>query len=132
MSFKAGNVWVIKAGSSLLTNHGAGINRNLVERWVDEIVTLRRQGIRVVLVSSGAVAEGMQRLGIHERPRSIHILQAVAATGQMGLIELYESAFQRHGVHTAQVLLTHDDLRSRQRYLNARNTLKQLLDFEFR
>ena len=129
MSYRAGNTWVIKAGSSLLTNHGAGIDRGLVESWVDEIVSLRRQGIRIVIVSSGAVAEGMKRLGIRERPNSIHILQAVAAVGQMGLVELYESAFQRHGVHTAQVLLTHDDLRSRQRYLNARNTLKELLDF---
>lgn len=129
MSFRSGNTWVIKAGSSLLTNHGAGIDRALVETWVDEIVGLRKSGKRIVLVSSGAVAEGMQRLGIGERPHSIHILQAVAAVGQMGLVELYESAFQRHGVHTAQVLLTHDDLRSRQRYLNARNTLKQLLDF---
>ena len=127
-SFDAGNVWVIKIGSSLLTNAGTGVDRSLVQGWVDDIAALQRQGARFVLVSSGAVAEGMQRLGFSERPHSLHVLQAVAAVGQMGLIEMYESSFQRHNLHTAQVLLTHDDLRSRQRYLNARNTLKQLLD----
>lgn len=128
--FSAGDVWVIKVGSSLLTNNGEGMDRSLVQGWVDDIARLHGQGIRIVLVSSGAVAEGMQRLGFGERPHSLHMLQAVAAVGQMGLIEMYESSFQRHGLHTAQVLLTHDDLRSRQRYLNARNTLKQLLDLD--
>jgi glutamate 5-kinase len=89
---------------------------------------LRQQGIDIVLVSSGAVAEGMQRLGWQQRPHAVHQLQAAAAVGQMGLVQAYESAFQQHGMHTAQVLLTHDDLSNRQRYLNARSTLRQLLD----
>ncbi|MBT4162496.1 MAG: glutamate 5-kinase [Gammaproteobacteria bacterium] len=126
--FSAGRTWVIKVGSSLLTNHGEGIDHSLVQGWVDDIAVLLERGIRVVLVSSGAVAEGMQRLGFADRPHSEHVLQAVAAVGQMSLIQIYESAFQQHSLHTAQILLTHDDLRSRQRYLNARNTLKQLLD----
>ena len=125
--YSAGRVWVIKVGSSLLTNHGEGMDRSLVRGWVDDIADLHRQGIRVVLVSSGAVAEGMQRLGFSQRPHSLQVLQAVAAVGQMRLIEMYESSFQRHQLHTAQILLTHADLRSRERYLNARNTLKQLL-----
>ena len=127
-NFTSGKVWVIKVGSSLLTNHGAGMDASLVQDWVDQTARLRSDGVRVLLVSSGAVAEGMQRLGLKTRPRSLHKLQAAAAVGQMGLIKMYESAFQRHGIPTAQVLLTHDDLRSRERYLNARSTLNQLLD----
>jgi glutamate 5-kinase len=126
--FTPGKTWVIKVGSSLLTNHGAGIDRSLVQGWVDDIAALKNEGARIVLVSSGAVAEGMKRLGLSERPHSIHMLQAAAAVGQMGLIEMYESAFQNHHLHTAQILLTHEDLRSRQRYLNARSTFWQLLD----
>jgi glutamate 5-kinase len=126
--YQPGNVWVIKVGSSLLTNNGAGMDRSLVQGWVDQIARLRSQNLRIVLVSSGAVAEGMQRLGLKVRPHSIHELQAAAAVGQMGLIQLYESAFQQHDIHTAQVLLTHDDLKSRERYLNARSTLNQLLN----
>ena len=126
--FTPGNTWVIKVGSSLLTNQGAGIDRSLVQGWVDDIAALKKGGARVVLVSSGAVVEGMKRLGLSERPHSIHMLQAAAAVGQMGLVEVYESAFQNHHLHTAQILLTHDDLRSRQRYLNARSTFWQLLD----
>jgi glutamate 5-kinase len=127
--FSSGKTWVIKVGSSLLTNLNSGIDRTLVKNWVDDIALLRQAGIRIVLVSSGAVAEGMQRLGLTVRPHSIHELQAAAAVGQMGLVEMYETAFQKHSLHTAQILLTHDDLRSRQRYLNARSTLNQLLDF---
>ena len=126
-SFEPGSTWVIKIGSSLLTNQGKGIDHSVVQGWVDDIASIHEKGVRVVLVSSGAVAEGMRRLGISERPHSVHVLQAAAAVGQMGLIQMYESAFQRHDLHTAQVLLTHDDLRSRQRYLNAKTTLKQLL-----
>lgn len=127
-AFDAGKTWVIKVGSSLLTNGGEGIDVALAQRWADEIAQLRTQGYRIVLVSSGAVAEGMQRLSLKTRPRALQMLQAAAAVGQMGLIQMYESAFQKHGLHTAQVLLTHDDLRSRQRYLNAKSTLNQLLD----
>lgn len=126
--FEPGDIWVVKVGSSLLTNNGTGVDRSLVQGWVDQIAELRARSIRVVLVSSGAVAEGMQRLGIKARPHSLHELQAAAAVGQMGLIQMYESAFQRHDIHTAQILLTHDDLKSRERYLNARTTLNQLLD----
>ena len=127
-AFRAGTTWVVKVGSSLLTNGGTGIDHSLVQGWVDDLAQLRAQGYRLVLVSSGAVAEGMQRLGLKERPHSIHVLQAAAAVGQMGLVQMYESAFQQHALHTAQILLTHDDLRSRERYLNAKSTLKQLLD----
>ena len=128
--YSAGDTWVIKVGSSLLTNYGKGMDRSLVQAWVDDIAYLHHQGKRVVLVSSGAVAEGMQRLGFSERPRSLQVLQAAAAVGQMKLVEMYESSFQRHHLQTAQVLLTHADLSSRERYLNARNTLKQLLNMQ--
>ena len=126
--FTPGKIWVIKVGSSLLTGQGAGMDTSLVQGWVDQVAMLRAGGVRVVLVSSGAVAEGMQRLGLKSRPHSLHELQAAAAVGQTGLIQMYESVFQQHDIHTAQVLLTHDDLRSRERYLNARSTLNQLLD----
>lgn len=126
--FDAGKTWVIKVGSSLLTNDGEGIDHSLVQLWVDQMATLQANGYRLVMVSSGAVAEGMQRLGLKTRPQSLHELQAAAAVGQMGLVQMYETAFKRHNLHTAQILLTHDDLRSRQRYLNAKSTLKQLLD----
>lgn len=126
-SYDPGKVWVIKIGSSLLTADGQGLSEIAVKQWVDDIVKVHQAGIQVVLVSSGAVAEGMRRLGMTTRPRSLHLLQAAAAVGQMGLIQLYESSFLRHGMHTAQVLLTHGDLRARERYLNARSTLRNLL-----
>lgn len=119
--------WVIKIGSALLTNNGQGLDCALMQQWVDQMVALREQGIEVLLVSSGAVAEGMTRLGWKSRPDSIHALQAAAAVGQMGLVQAWESRFQKHGLHTAQVLLTHDDLSDRTRYLNARSTLETLL-----
>src|SRR6056297_2481507 len=112
--------WVVKIGSSLLTSSGRGLDRAAIERWAQELVGLRRLGHDVVLVSSGAVAEGVLRLGLSERPERIHELQAAAAVGQMGLIQAWEAAFARHGLHTALVLLTHDDLAHRGRYLNAR------------
>ena len=127
-NFDVGDTWVVKIGSSMLTENGQGLAVDRVAHWVDDIVALRTAGISVVLVSSGAVAEGTRRLGLENRPESVHLLQAAAAVGQMGLIQLYESNFQRHQIHTAQVLLTHDDLRSRERYLNARVCLKSLLD----
>lgn len=120
--------WVVKIGSSLLTRDGQGLNHAGIECWVDQISQLRRSDIDVVLVSSGAVAEGMIRLGWRTRPAAIHALQAAAAVGQMGLVQAYESRFQTHGLHTAQILLTHDDLSHRQRYLNARSTLRTLLE----
>ncbi|VAW94487.1 Glutamate 5-kinase / RNA-binding C-terminal domain PUA [hydrothermal vent metagenome] len=121
--------WVVKIGSALLTNDGAGLNHVGISSWVTQIVALKKLGIDVVLVSSGAVAEGMSRIGLTERPVELHDLQAAAAIGQMGLIQSYESQFQKYDLHTAQVLLTHDDLSNRKRYLNARNTLNTLLTF---
>jgi glutamate 5-kinase len=119
--------WVVKVGSALLTNDGRGLDRESIAAWVEQIATLRREGRELVLVSSGAVAEGMNRLGWKRRPHELYALQAAAAVGQMGLVQAYESNFQRHGLHTAQVLLTHDDLTHRTRYLNARSTLRKLL-----
>lgn len=120
--------WVVKIGSALLTADGRGLDREAIVSWVSQITALREQGIEVVLVSSGAVAEGMMRLGWSQRPHALFELQAAAAVGQMGLVQAYESCFQQHDIHTAQVLLTHEDLADRQRYLNARSTLCNLLD----
>ncbi|MCP4074796.1 MAG: glutamate 5-kinase [Gammaproteobacteria bacterium] len=120
---------VVKIGSALITNDGKGLDHQAITQWADQMAQLRLSGVDVVLVSSGAVAEGITRLGLHTRPRSIHALQASAAVGQMGLVQAYESCFQKHGIQTAQVLLTHEDLANRQRYLNARSTLRTLLDF---
>jgi glutamate 5-kinase len=124
----SGQRWVIKIGSALLTNDGKGLNRPGIQAWVDQIADLMSQGIEVVLVSSGSVAEGMTRLGWTSRPSEIHQLQAAAAVGQMGLVQAYETAFQQHNKHTAQILLTHADLSNRQRYLNARSTLRTLIE----
>lgn len=118
---------VVKVGSSLVTNEGKGIDHNAVEQWAAQIAQLHAQGREMVLVSSGAVAEGMARLGWPRRPNVMHELQAAAAVGQMGLIQAYEVAFARHGIRTAQILLTHEDLADRHRYLNARSTLYTLL-----
>ncbi len=118
---------VVKVGSSLVTNDGRGLDHAAVARWAAEIAALKRGGRDVVLVSSGAIAEGMLRLGWQKRPRAIHELQAAAAVGQMGLIQAYEAAFAQYGLRTAQVLLTHEDLADRRRYLNARTTLTTLL-----
>ncbi|HSS69386.1 MAG TPA: glutamate 5-kinase [Casimicrobiaceae bacterium] len=118
---------VVKVGSSLVTNEGRGIDHAAVGRWAEEIAALVSGGREIVLVSSGAIAEGMQRLGWTERPAAMHALQAAAAVGQMGLVQAYETAFARFGLHTAQILLTHEDLSDRRRYLNARSTLTTLL-----
>src|SRR3954470_13836951 len=119
---------VVKVGSSLVTNEGQGLDHAALARWAQQIAELTRRKKEVVLVSSGAVAEGMQRLGWKRRPNALYELQAAAAVGQMGLVEAYESCFRQHGLHTAQVLLTHEDLADRKRYLNARSTLRTLLD----
>jgi glutamate 5-kinase len=123
-------VIVVKVGSSLVTNNGDGLDRIAIAEWASQIATLVQQGKQVVLVSSGAVAEGMQRLGWKKRPVAVNELQAAAAVGQMGLVQMYESCFSQHQLHTAQVLLTHDDLADRKRYLNARTTLRTLLDLK--
>jgi len=118
---------VVKVGSSLVTNRGAGLDLDALGNWARQIAELNASSHEVVLVSSGAIAEGMQRLGWKKRPASIHDLQAAAAVGQMGLVQAYESCFRKHGLHAAQVLLTHADLADRERYLNARSTLTTLL-----
>lgn len=120
---------VVKIGSSLLTNGGQGLNVTAISGWVAQMAQLRSRGIEVVLVSSGSVAEGMSRLGLKSRPETLHELQAAASVGQMGLVRNFENNFQQHGLLTAQVLLTHDDLSDRRRYLNARSTLLTLLEF---
>lgn len=120
--------WVIKIGSALLTDNGKGLDRKAIQGWVEQIAGLVKQGHEVVLVSSGAVAAGMTRLGWKERPQATHELQAAAAVGQMGLIQTYEEAFQAYNLCTAQILLDHDDFYHRQRYLNARSTLRTLTE----
>jgi glutamate 5-kinase len=121
---------VIKVGSALLTNDGAGIDRQAIDAWVEQIAKLLSAGKEVVLVSSGAVAEGLVRLGIETRPESIHMLQSAAAVGQMGLIQTYESSFRRFDRQTAQILLDHDDMANRERYLNARSVIQTLMELK--
>ena len=118
---------VVKVGSSLVTNEGRGLDHEAVGKWAAQIAELKRAGKDIVLVSSGAIAEGIKRLGWRERPSAIHELQAAAAVGQMGLVQAYETAFAAFGLRTAQILLTHEDLADRRRYLNARSTLRTLL-----
>ena len=125
---KTAQRWVIKIGSSLLTNNGQGLDLAAIEAWVAQILVLRRHGIELVLVSSGAVAAGMERLGWSTRPTSLHQLQAAASVGQAALIQVYEDFLRRGNLHGSQVLLTHEDLQDRQRYLNARSTLRILLE----
>ncbi len=120
---------VIKVGSALVTNNGEGLDLTAISEWARQIAELCQTGRQVILVSSGAIACGLQRLGWRKRPQAVHELQAAAAVGQMGLAQAYESGFARYGLHTAQVLLTHDDLADRKRYLNARSTLSTLLQF---
>ncbi len=120
--------WVVKMGSSLVTAGGQGLCREAIDAWVRQTVQLRKRGIDIVLVTSGAVAEGVLRLGWKTRPQELHRLQAAAAVGQMGLVQAYESAYQQFGLHTAQVLLTQADFNDRQRYLNARSALRTLVD----
>lgn len=128
-SVKSGQRWVVKVGSSLVTDDGKGINTEAVAQWAAQIAALRNQGREVVLVSSGAIAEGMKRLGWVSRPHEIHELQAAAAVGQMGLAQAYESGFSKWKLKTAQILLTHEDISDRRRYLNARTTLNTLLAY---
>jgi glutamate 5-kinase len=118
---------VVKVGSALVTNDGRGLDPGAISVWGGQIARLRELGKEVVMVSSGAIAEGIKRLGWARRPSGIHELQAAAAVGQMGLAQVYESCFRAHGLQTAQVLLTHEDLADRRRYLNARSTLMTLL-----
>ncbi len=118
---------VVKVGSSLVTDEGRGLDQAAIGDWCRQMALLASQGRELIMVSSGAVAEGMKRLGLKSRPRQLHELQAAAAVGQMGLVQVYESKLREHGMHSAQVLLTHADLADRERYLNARSTLLALL-----
>jgi len=118
--------WVIKVGSSLLTDDGAGLDHHIIDQWTTQIAALMDDNREIILVSSGSIAEGIARLGLSQRPTAIHELQAAAAVGQMGLIRAYETGFERYNKLTAQILLTHEDLANRQRYLNARATLSTL------
>lgn len=119
---------VLKIGSALLTNDGCGLREDTLAVWIAQVMALRSDGIQTVIVSSGAVAEGVSRLAWPRRPHALHELQAAAAVGQMGLIQAYENCFQKYGVRTAQILLTHEDVADRRRYLNARSMLRTLVD----
>src|SRR5690554_377401 len=119
---------LVKIGSALLTNDGQGLDVAAIEGWVAQMARLKEQGRELLLVTSGSVAEGMVRLGWKQRPKSVHELQAAAAVGQMGLIQTWETAFKKYGINSAQILLTHDDLSNRKRYLNARSALRTLVD----
>ncbi|MFM9915977.1 MAG: glutamate 5-kinase [Rhizobacter sp.] len=129
-ALKLANRIVVKVGSSLVTNEGRGLDADAVGNWCRQLAVLASQGREVVMVSSGAIAEGMKRLGWATRPKQLHELQAAAAVGQMGLAQMYESKLREHGVGSAQVLLTHADLADRERYLNARSTLLTLLNLK--
>ncbi len=118
---------VVKVGSSLVTNEGRGLDAEAIGQWCEQLAVLVKDGREVIMVSSGAIAEGMKRLGWATRPKAIHELQAAAAVGQMGLAQVYETKLRENGIGSAQVLLTHADLADRERYLNARSTLLTLL-----
>jgi len=118
---------VVKVGSSLVTNEGRGLDEGAIGEWSRQLAALAEQGREVIMVSSGAIAEGMKRLGWTTRPQELDKLQAAAAVGQMGLAQMYETKLREQGMASAQVLLTHADLADRERYLNARSTLLTLL-----
>ena len=126
-SLTATSRWVVKIGTSLLTDSASGIRQSAIDSWVEQIAELKSAGVDIVLVSSGSIGEGMRRLGWDKRPGEVHRIQTAAAVGQMGLVHSYEASFRSHNIITAQILLTHADLANRQRYLNARNTLRELL-----
>jgi len=120
---------IVKIGSSLLTNNGRGLDRTAIYEWAKQIAKLHKKGVEVLLVSSGAVAEGVVRMNLEERPKKLAALQACASIGQMGLIETWWSALIQHGIQSSQLLLTHDDLSNRSRYLNTTGALTQLLEW---
>jgi glutamate 5-kinase len=121
---------VVKVGSSLVTNDGRGLDHAMISSWAKQTVALKKDGREIILVSSGAIATGIKRLGLKERPREMRELQAAAAIGQMELVQAYETAFADQGLRAAQILLTHEDLSNRRRYLNARSTLRTLLEWD--
>jgi glutamate 5-kinase len=121
---------VVKVGSSLVTNEGRGLHEEAIAQWCEQLAALVKEGREVIMVSSGAIAEGMKRLGWATRPKDVSQLQAAAAVGQMGLVQMYETKLREQGLTSAQVLLTHADLADRERYLNARSTLLTLLSHQ--
>ena len=127
---QSANNWVVKIGSALITRNGQGLAHDNIQNWVTQLSQMKAAGKNIVVVSSGAISEGVVRLKLSTRPKTLHGLQAAAAVGQMGLAEAWASAFAQHDICTAQILLTHDDLANRRRYLNARNTLKSLLEMD--
>lgn len=129
-SIRDSHRWVVKIGSTLLTNAGQGLQRATLSPWVEQMAAFVHRGGELVLVSSGAVAEGMSRMRWTSRPTALHELQAAAAIGQMGLVRAYEACFLQRGLHTAQILLTRQDLEDRVRYLNARSTLRTLIGLQ--
>ncbi len=120
--------WVVKIGSALMTENGCGLRADVVKVWADQIMELREQGIDVVIVSSGAVAAGVSTLALKKRPTALNELQAAAAVGQMGLVQVWDTCFKKHNIRTAQVLLTHEDIKDRRRYLNARSSIRKLVE----
>ena len=118
---------IVKVGSSLVTNNGEGLDHAAIGMWAEQMASLLKTGHEVLMVSSGAIAEGMQRLGWKKRPQEIHQLQAAAAVGQMGLVQVYESCFARFNLRSAQILLTNADLANPERNANAKATLETLL-----
>ena len=129
IKLKTSQRWVVKIGSALLTNDGAGLDLQRMQSWVKQMSALIEDGVELCLVSSGAIAVGLRILKIDQRPDELPLLQAAAAIGQMGLVQAWQSCFSACGHETAQVLLTHEDLADRKRYLNARDTLKTLNSF---
>jgi glutamate 5-kinase len=127
MNIKETKRIVVKVGSSLVTNNGEGLDHAAIGKWAEQIASLLKSGHEVLMVSSGAIAEGMQRLGWTRRPQEIHQLQAAAAVGQMGLVQVYESCFARFNLRSAQILLTNADLANLERNANAKATLTTLL-----
>jgi len=126
-NLKKPGLWIVKVGSAILTNNGKGLTHSLINSWAKQISDLEQQGYDFVIVSSGSIAEGVSRLNWQEKPHEIYKQQAAAAVGQMGLVQAYESAFSKYNLHTAQILLTHDDVANRKRYLNARSTISELI-----
>ena len=122
------NKWVIKAGSSLVSSNQEGINSSFINDLVNQVDYLRNRDQDVIIISSGAVAKGMHEMGIEERPASLHLLQACTAVGQRGLIQIYQNEFDKYNFKTAQVLISHDDISNRVRYLNAKSAIEALLD----
>lgn len=120
--------WIVKIGSALLTDNGKGLDVTAIKKWVEQIVILRNKNIEIILVSSGSIAEGVKRLGWKKRPNDIHKLQAAAAVGQMGLVQTYESLFAKHDMHTAQILLTHNNIANQESSQNISATIENLLD----